>query len=66
MPNLEFPMIETQRLLLNKLTMHDREPLFAIFSDPKIIEHYDVERFTLLSILLEQSPSGTAAHRLLF
>ena len=45
MPNLEFPTIETQRLLLNKLTKHDREPLFTIFSDPKIIEHYDVERF---------------------
>ena len=45
MPNLEFPMIETQRLLLNKLTKHDREPLLAIFSDPKIIEHYDVARF---------------------
>jgi ribosomal-protein-alanine N-acetyltransferase len=40
-----FPIIEPPRLFLNKLTKHDREPLYAIFSDPKIIEHYDVERF---------------------
>jgi ribosomal-protein-alanine N-acetyltransferase len=45
MPNLEFPVIDTPRLLLNKLTKYDREPLFAIFSDPVIIEHYDVELF---------------------
>jgi ribosomal-protein-alanine N-acetyltransferase len=45
MSNLEFPIIETPRLLLNRLSADDREPLFAIFSDPKIIEHYDVERF---------------------
>ncbi|MFQ3191078.1 MAG: ribosomal-protein-alanine N-acetyltransferase [Paraglaciecola sp.] len=45
MSNLEFPVIETPRLLLNRLTKDDREPLFSIFSDPKIIEHYDVERF---------------------
>jgi ribosomal-protein-alanine N-acetyltransferase len=45
MPNLVFPIIETPRLLLNRLTKYDREPLFAIFSDPKIIEYYDVERF---------------------
>jgi ribosomal-protein-alanine N-acetyltransferase len=42
---LEFPIIKTPRLKLDKLTKDDREPLFAIFSDPKIIEHYDVERF---------------------
>ena len=45
MSNLEFPVIETSRLLLNRLTKADSEPLFAIFSDPKVIEHYDVERF---------------------
>ena len=45
MSNLEFPTLETTRLLLNRLTTDDREPLFAIFSDPDIIEHYDVERF---------------------
>jgi ribosomal-protein-alanine N-acetyltransferase len=45
MSNLKFPIIETPRLLLNRLTTDDREPLFAIFSDPQIIEHYDVERF---------------------
>ena len=45
MSNLDFPNIETPRLVLNRLTEDDRESLFAIFSDPKIIEHYDVERF---------------------
>ena len=45
MMDQEFPIIKTQRLLLDKLTKDDREPLFSIFSDPKIIEHYDVERF---------------------
>jgi ribosomal-protein-alanine N-acetyltransferase len=45
MSNLEFPTLETTRLLLNRFTKEDREPLFAIFSDPDIIEHYDVERF---------------------
>ncbi|MFT6776785.1 MAG: ribosomal-protein-alanine N-acetyltransferase [Paraglaciecola sp.] len=45
MSNLEFPIIETPRLSLNRLSADDREPLFAIFSDPKIIKHYDVERF---------------------
>ncbi|MEP1448299.1 MAG: GNAT family N-acetyltransferase [Paraglaciecola sp.] len=42
---LKFPIIETQRLLLNKLTVEDRDTIFAIFSDPKTVEHYDVERF---------------------
>jgi hypothetical protein len=45
MSNLELSTLETVRLLLNRLTKDDREPLFAIFSDPDIIEHYDVERF---------------------
>lgn len=45
MLNLEFPVIETPRLLLNRLTKDDRESLFAIFSDPEVIKHYDVERF---------------------
>jgi ribosomal-protein-alanine N-acetyltransferase len=45
MSNLEFPIIETPRLLLNRLSADDREPLLAIFSDPQIIKHYDVERF---------------------
>lgn len=48
MPNLVFPIIETPRLLLNRLTTGDRGSLFSIFSDPQIIEHYDVERFTTI------------------
>ncbi len=45
MSNQELSTLETTRLLLNRLTKDDREPLFAIFSDPDIIEYYDVERF---------------------
>ncbi|GAA0859632.1 GNAT family protein [Aliiglaciecola litoralis] len=40
-----FPIIETERLILNRLSKSDRKPLFAIFSDPNVIKHYDVERF---------------------
>ena len=45
MTKLAFSVIETSRLLLNRLTKKDREPLFSVFSDPDSIEHYDVERF---------------------
>lgn len=45
MSESNFPCLETPRLLLNKLTAEDHEPLFAIFSDPNVIKHYDVERF---------------------
>jgi ribosomal-protein-alanine N-acetyltransferase len=40
-----FPIIKSKRLILDRLTQGDREPLFAIFSDPNVIKHYDVERF---------------------
>lgn len=45
MTKLAFPVLKTSRLLLNRLTKDDREPLFSIFSDTDIIKHYDVERF---------------------
>lgn len=41
-----FPIIETPRLILDQLTIQDRASLFAIFSDPDVIRHYDVEQFT--------------------
>jgi len=50
MPNLEFSMIETPRLWLNKPTKYDRKTLLAIFSDPKIIEHFDTARFKSIEI----------------
>ena len=43
-----FPVIRTPRLLLNQLTRSDRKALFSIFSDPAVIELYDVERFTTI------------------
>ncbi|TRY32152.1 GNAT family N-acetyltransferase [Aliiglaciecola sp. M165] len=45
MPLTSFPNLATLRLTLNQLTLQDRDELFAIFSDPRVIEHYDVERF---------------------
>ncbi|WJG08929.1 GNAT family N-acetyltransferase [Aliiglaciecola sp. LCG003] len=46
MQKQSFPILTTQRLKLNQLLVSDRDALFAIFSDPKVIEHYDVEKFT--------------------
>lgn len=43
---MSFPTIETERLILDRLTVDDKADLFAIFSDADVIEHYDVERFT--------------------
>lgn len=45
MTTTPFPEIRTARLLLNQLSKSDRDAVFSIFSDPDVIEHYDVERF---------------------
>lgn len=49
MTTASFPIIRTERLQLDQLTKRDRIPLFNIFSDPAVIEHYDVERFQDIS-----------------
>lgn len=40
-----FPVLSTERLRLDALTPEDRDGIYAIFSDPVVIQHYDVERF---------------------
>jgi ribosomal-protein-alanine N-acetyltransferase len=46
MQSRPFPEMTTERLKLAPLLQADSEALYAIFSDPKVIAHYDVERFT--------------------
>ena len=45
MKQVQFPIFETQRLMIDQLTKQDRDEIYAIFSDPKVVENYDVERF---------------------
>lgn len=45
MDPIEFPILTSQRLKLDSLTELDIDDVFAIFSDPRVIEHYDVEKF---------------------
>ncbi|GAC15021.1 GNAT family N-acetyltransferase [Aliiglaciecola lipolytica] len=40
-----FPVFDTPRLKLDQLTKLDRQAIFDVFSDPKVVEHYDVELF---------------------
>lgn len=42
---MQFPIRSTPRLTLDALKEADTKPLFDIFSDPRVIENYDVERF---------------------
>lgn len=49
MQTLKFPAFETERLCIDKLCRTDRNEIFAIFSDPRVVENYDVERFKDIS-----------------
>jgi ribosomal-protein-alanine N-acetyltransferase len=40
-----FPVLHSDRLCFEALIATDKDALFHIFSDPKVIEHYDVECF---------------------
>lgn len=46
---LIFPVLETNRLKLDKLTKDDSNRLFELFSDISVVEYYDLEAFTELS-----------------
>lgn len=39
----EFPVLQTQRLALTRIVADDRDALFAMFSDPRVVEYYDLE-----------------------
>ena len=43
---MQFPIRTTKRLKLESLNKNDVKTLFDIFSDPQVIEKYDVEQFT--------------------
>ena len=45
---MEFPEIETNRLVLTELRLNDEEAIFSLFSNKLVIEHYDLEAFTAL------------------
>lgn len=40
-----FPIIETDRLLLNELRSVDESSVFRLFSNPSVVEYYDLEAF---------------------
>jgi len=46
---LSFPVLETNRLRLDKLSKEDSNSLFELFSDNSVVEYYDLEAFTELS-----------------
>ena len=41
-----FPLLETDRLWLREITDGDASGLFALYSDPRVVEYYDIEPFT--------------------
>lgn len=44
-----FPVLETNRLRLDKLVRDDSQCLFDLFSNPDVVEYYDLEAYTELS-----------------
>jgi ribosomal-protein-alanine N-acetyltransferase len=42
---LAFPVLETNRLILNELTQDDVSNIFDLFSDNLVVEYYDLEAF---------------------
>jgi len=46
---VSFPVLETTRLILDKLAEEDSKSLFELFSDSSVVEYYDLEAFTELS-----------------
>ncbi len=45
MPLDKFPELHCKRLELNQLQKSDRDDIYAIFSDPLVVQNYDVEIF---------------------
>lgn len=46
---MEFPVLETERLILRKLTLNDTEDLFEYFSQEQVMEYYDLAPFKTLA-----------------
>jgi [ribosomal protein S5]-alanine N-acetyltransferase len=45
---MQFPVLETERLILRQLTLTDSEDVFEYFSQDHVMEYYDLEAFTSL------------------
>lgn len=41
----KFPVLHTERLIIDRLIKGDRKAIYEIFSDKKVVKNYDVERF---------------------
>ncbi|MGI5308583.1 GNAT family N-acetyltransferase [Rheinheimera sp. WS51] len=41
-----FPLLETERLLLSELRLEDEADLFNLFSNPSVVEYYDLDVFS--------------------
>jgi len=41
-----FPVLETDRLILRRITTEDEADIFAIFSNPEVTRYYDLDTFT--------------------
>jgi ribosomal-protein-alanine N-acetyltransferase len=44
---MEFPVLETERLILRQLTLNDTPDLFEYFSLEEVMEYYDLEHLNL-------------------
>lgn len=42
---MEFPVLETERLILRQLTLADSEDMFEYFSQDEVTEYYDLYTF---------------------
>ncbi len=40
-----FPSLESERLLLTELQIEDEMDIFNMFSNPAVVEYYDVDVF---------------------
>ncbi|MBB1278814.1 GNAT family protein [Pseudoalteromonas sp. B28] len=46
---MQFPELETSRLMLTRLLNEDADSIFELFSDEAVIEYYDLEAFKELN-----------------
>ncbi|WP_448555835.1 GNAT family N-acetyltransferase [Thalassotalea montiporae] len=46
---MNFPQLATERLLLTQLTQDDAAAILELFSNPQVIEYYDLSEFTEIS-----------------
>ncbi len=42
---MQFPELETSRLILNKLSKSDWQALLDIFTDENVVRYYDIDVF---------------------